>query len=65
MLTFLHHAASYSSILMGLLVAFILYRSKKYRAKGVLDPWRPYLYTALIAVTIFAGWGFIVLTSHR
>jgi hypothetical protein len=65
MLTFLHHAASYSSILMGLIAAVILYRSNKYKAKGLLDRWRPYLYTVMIAAAIVATAGFILRTSHR
>jgi hypothetical protein len=62
-MNWLHHAASYSSILMGLWVAAILYRSNKYKAKGILDPWRPYLYLGLILFTIFTCVGFI-RTSH-
>jgi hypothetical protein len=50
---------------MGLLAAVILHRSQKYKARGMSDPWRPYLYTVLILVTIFACVGFVLLTSHR
>jgi hypothetical protein len=64
-MNWLHHAASYSSILMAFSVVVILYRSQQYKAKGMLDPWRPYLYTWLIAVSIFASVAFILRTSHK
>jgi hypothetical protein len=64
-MNWLYHSASYCSIFMGLFAAVILYRSEKYKAKGMSDPWRPYLYTGLILVTIFACVGFVLLTSHR
>jgi hypothetical protein len=50
---------------MGLIAAVILYRSNKYKAKGLLDRWRPYLYTVMIAAAIVATAGFILRTSHR
>jgi hypothetical protein len=64
-MNWLYHSASYCSIFMGLLVAVVMYRSQKYKAKGMSDPWRPYLYTVLIAVTIFACVAFILRTSHK
>jgi hypothetical protein len=65
MYTFIHHSASYCSILLGLLVAFILYRSRKYKDKGMLDLWRPYLFAGLVFLTIFAWIGFILLITHH
>jgi hypothetical protein len=63
-MNWLYHSASYCSIFMGLFAAVILYRSEKYKAKGMLDPWRPYLYTVMIAAAIVATAGFILRTSH-
>jgi hypothetical protein len=65
MLTFLNHAASYSSMLMALLSSVVIYRGQKHKAKGIRDPWRPYLYTVMIAAAIVATAGFILQTSHR
>jgi hypothetical protein len=56
---------SYSTLAMALFGVFILYRSQKYKDKGMTDPWKPYLYTFLIILLIFASVEFILRTSHR
>jgi hypothetical protein len=64
-MNWLHYSIPVCSILIAALIGMTLHRSHKYRDKGMLDPWRPYLYTGLILVILLDCVAFILRTSHK
>jgi hypothetical protein len=52
------------SMTMGILCMVTVYRRRSYRSKGLVDPLRKPLLTAVVVLGAFAAVLFILLTIH-